>query len=354
MKGMKEKTVFSFIIPCYNAANTLETAVGSICADEKYRDCYEILLVLNGCTDNTLQIAEKLQETYSGVQIRILESGKGVSRARNTGLKEAKGEWIAFLDADDSFAPDAIRVFLEDLQRVKADFYLYGHKKGNEQAHILDEGLEEYVQDSGDLQSVLVRIISNPTRYMQVWAKLYKNELIVQNQLAFKEELRLAEDSDFTLRYMLACCKSVFLHDVPLYHYALSAGSAMRTYDGQKTKQYIVSMLESKKAVEKTELPLQKAFEKYVLMHLNIAMVREVFCVENPDGFFAKLKRMKETSSQEPFDECIAHVKVSECGSARMLPILFIKLKVPVFAGWIYAIRAKQNRKKEKEEMNHV
>lgn len=345
---MEEKKTFSFIIPCYNAADTLETAVDSICIEKQYRGSYEILLVLNGCTDDTQQIAEKLQKKYVDVQIRILESGKGVSRARNAGIKDAQGEWIAFLDADDSFAPDAVKVFLEDLQYVKADFYLYGHRKGTDQMHILDEGTDKYVHDNINMQSMLIQIISNPTRYMQVWAKLYKKDLIVQNDIWFKEELRLAEDSDFTLRYMITCCESMFLHDIPLYHYALSEGSAMRTYDGQKAQQYIASMLESKKAVEKEEPTIQKAFEKYVLMHFNIAMVREVFCVENPDKFSAKIKTMKEIAEKAPFGACITHVRISECGSARMIPILCIKLKVPVFAGLIYTIRAKQNSKKEK------
>ncbi len=345
---MEEKLVFSFIIPCYNAADTLETAMSSICVDEKYRSLYEILLVLNGCTDDTQQIAEKLQKKYADVQIRILESGKGVSRARNTGIREANGEWLVFLDADDSLAPDAVKVFLEDLQYAKADFYLYGHRKGTEQVHILDEGTDKYVHDPINVQSMQAQIIANPTRYMQVWAKLFNRELVIKKQLFFQEELRLAEDSDFTLRYMLNCCQAMFLHDVPAYQYALSEGSAMRTYDGQKVEQYLISMLESKKAVEKADPQIKKAFETYILMHLNIAMVREVFCVENPAGFGAKVQKMQEIAKREPFAECITHVKPSECGSARMLPILCLKLKVAGFAGIIYTLRAKQNSKKEK------
>ena len=340
--------MFSFIIPCYNAAETVESAVDSICTDEKYRGLYEILLVLNGCTDGTKQIAENLQKKYADVQIRVLESGKGVSKARNKGIREANGQWLVFLDADDSLASDAIKVSLEDLQYAKADFYLYGHRKGAEQVHILDEGTDKYVHDHINMQVMLTQIIANPTRYMQVWAKLFNRELIVENHLFFQEELRLAEDSDFTLRYMLTCCQAMFLHDVPAYQYALSEGSAMRTYDGQKVEQYLISMMESKKAVEKADPQIQKAFETYILMHLNIAMVREVFCVENPAGFGAKVKKLQEITKREPFAECIANVKLSDCGSARMLPILCLKLKVAGFAGIIYTLRAKQNSKKEK------
>lgn len=340
--------MFSFIIPCYNAAETVESAVDSICTDEKYRGLYEILLVLNGCTDGTQQVAEKLQKKYADAKIRILESDKGVSRARNKGIREANGQWLVFLDADDSLSLDAIKVFLEDLQYAKADFYLYGHRKGAEQVHILDEGTDKYVHDHINMQSMLAQIIANPTRYMQVWAKLFNRELIVKSQLSFQEELRLAEDSDFTLRYMLTCCQSIFLHDVPAYQYALFEGSAMRTYDGQKVEQYIISMIESKKAVEKADASIKKAFEMYILMHLNIAMVREVFCVENPAGFGAKVRKLQEIARREPFAECIADTKISECGSARMLPILCMKLKMAGFAGVIYNLRARQNSKKEK------
>ena len=71
----------------------------------------------------------------------------------------------------------------------------------------------------------------------------------------------------------------------------------MRTYDGQKVEQYLISMLESKKAVEIANPQIKKAFEIYILMHLNIAMVREIFCVENPAGFRAKVKKMQEIAN---------------------------------------------------------
>ena len=96
---MNEKILISYIIPAYNAADTLERAVESIthtCNMEKY----EILIVENGSTDYTNSVALKLIQKY-GENIKLIHSEKGVSRARNEGLKNARGEWIVFVDADD-------------------------------------------------------------------------------------------------------------------------------------------------------------------------------------------------------------------------------------------------------------
>lgn len=345
---MKETRLFSVIIPCHNAAKTLERAVKSIYVDGKYMDLYEIILVINGCMDNTLQIAQMIQKKYKA-DIRIIESDIGVSKARNAGIRLAQGKWLVFLDADDMFTESAIECFIDDDQRVSADLYLYGHRKGNTNVHILDAGEKEHIYQNADLEYLMAEIISNPTRYMQVWAKLFRRDIVVKNQILFHEQLKLAEDSDFTLRYLF-CCKSILFHDVPVYNYCLSMGSTVRTYDGKKVQEYIYSMGESQKVVANKSMLIQSAFDKYVLMHFNIAMVREVFCVESGDTFSGKLRRMKAVSNKDPFCNCIKSVPLKECRSIRMIPIFCLKLRMRFLAGFVYNMRAKQNFKRENRE----
>ena len=88
--------LISIIIPAYNAEKFLEQAVNSV-KQQAYKN-WEILIIENGSSDKTTNLSEKLVQKD---KIALFHSEKGVSQARNMGIKKASGEWILFLDADD-------------------------------------------------------------------------------------------------------------------------------------------------------------------------------------------------------------------------------------------------------------
>jgi glycosyltransferase involved in cell wall biosynthesis len=91
----------SVITPAYNAENTIASSVLSV-LNQSYRDI-ELIIIVNGCTDRTEEVATALAERHS--RIRILHSKKGKVPSRNLGLLEARGEIIALNDADDIWLP---------------------------------------------------------------------------------------------------------------------------------------------------------------------------------------------------------------------------------------------------------
>ncbi len=98
--------LISVIMPCYNAAPYLEEAVTS--AMEQTYPQVELILIDDGSTDLSLEIARKLVESHPG-RIRLLtQQNQGAYPARNLGIAEARGEFIAFLDADDWWTPDCL------------------------------------------------------------------------------------------------------------------------------------------------------------------------------------------------------------------------------------------------------
>lgn len=109
----------SIVIPCYNQAQYLEETVLSALAAAY--EPKEVILVNDGSTDNTEEIAEKLVKTHSQIKL-IYQPNSGVSRARNNGINQANGQFILPLDGDDlissSYIPDAIRV-LQNRPEVK-------------------------------------------------------------------------------------------------------------------------------------------------------------------------------------------------------------------------------------------
>lgn len=97
---MTDVDIISVIVPCYNASATVARSIGSI-LEQSYGDL-EIIAVDDGSTDATWDELTKIDDR----RLRIVrQSNRGVSAARNKGLAEAKGRWVAFLDADDTWHP---------------------------------------------------------------------------------------------------------------------------------------------------------------------------------------------------------------------------------------------------------
>ncbi len=101
---MGNNALISVVVPCFNAAETLQRAIDSIRA-QTYRDT-EIIVIDDGSTDASWDALNRIDEPRLR---RVRQSNRGVSATRNRGIAEARGTWIAFLDADDSWHPDCLR-----------------------------------------------------------------------------------------------------------------------------------------------------------------------------------------------------------------------------------------------------
>ncbi len=108
---------FSVIIPLYNKAPYVKKALETVCA-QTYRD-YEIIVINDGSTDNSAIIAEEYLNDVEGISYKILsQPNAGVSAARNNGVAQASGEYLAFLDADDWWEP----TYLERMAQLIEDY----------------------------------------------------------------------------------------------------------------------------------------------------------------------------------------------------------------------------------------
>lgn len=117
--------MISIIIPLYNKELNIGNTLKSVLS-QNYND-YEIVVVDDGSTDNSLNIVRniKASEQRNGYKINIVtQENGGPSKARNTGIKNSKGGWIVFLDADDELLPGALKLFKSTIEEhPQYDFY---------------------------------------------------------------------------------------------------------------------------------------------------------------------------------------------------------------------------------------
>jgi len=117
---VNEKPKVSVIIPTYNRAELLPRAIKSV-LEQTYQD-FEIIVVDDGSTDNTEEVIKEFQEQDKRIKYIKHDKNKGGSAARNTGIKAARGEYIAFQDSDDEWLPEKLekqmKVFKNALPEV--------------------------------------------------------------------------------------------------------------------------------------------------------------------------------------------------------------------------------------------
>lgn len=125
----------SVIVPCYNASRFVRYAVESIL--NQTEDDFELLLIDDSSSDNTAQILSELREIDQRIEVYYNKINRGVSYCRNLGIEQAKGEWIAFLDADDVWYSKKLELQLELATKTSSPFVYtsYSH---------LDENGKEY------------------------------------------------------------------------------------------------------------------------------------------------------------------------------------------------------------------
>lgn len=213
----------SVIVPVYNAKKYLGWCVNSI-LNQTFRD-FELLLVNDGSTDGSLEICNNYAALDSRVRVITKENG-GVSSARNQGLQEARGEYIQFVDSDDTIAPQMMERLLEAAKMYEKNLVICS----SYQVAMMEDGtfglnklglkgqVSEIVLDQEAFWRELAHLIWETSSIECPWNKLFSREIILENQLRFPEEYSLGEDFLFNLDYFEHCNGAVFISD-PLYYY---------------------------------------------------------------------------------------------------------------------------------------
>ncbi len=111
--------MISVVIPCYNSEKFIKRTVESV-LNQTYKD-YEIILVDNNSSDNTISIINDYQSKHPDIITVLHEFKKGAPATRNKGLSEAKGNWIQFLDSDDELLPEKLEQQFEVTNRSTVD-----------------------------------------------------------------------------------------------------------------------------------------------------------------------------------------------------------------------------------------
>lgn len=228
----------SVIVPIYNSEKTIKKCMDSI-INQNYTNI-EIILVNDGSKDKSLNIISEYEKKDARIII-INQENKGLSGARNTGIKSATGKYITFVDSDDYIDKDMIQNTLKIFEKYDCDIVRNNYKLAYQDGNI--EFRKELYGDKDkliDLQDKKTKLIEKILLgKIQSYSPLLtiKKELLKNNKLLFDEDILFMEDIVFFIKLLLIA-KNMFFINEPKYYYYQSNSSSLT----KNQKSYIKNM----------------------------------------------------------------------------------------------------------------
>ena len=272
--------MLSVIIPFHNAAKYIENCL-NLLKKQTLKDDYEVLFINDGSTDNSADIFNKLN--FDTARIRLINLPKsGVSKARNIGINESKGDYVTFLDIDDTFSEEMLETYSINIKKYRKPFYIYDYFEqiGNVKRYV------KIHQGANDLSDISTKFIiglilgkyGNDPFFASVWRICLNRDLLIKNNILFKEDIYIAED----MLFYLNCFKFidvVFYVSKALYTYVRRPNSSLNIYrenfiDMQMNlHRYFLEYLENNKEVDEELLSLYSVnkFRSYTALLSNEA-----------------------------------------------------------------------------------
>lgn len=219
----------SLVLPIYNVEKYLSYCVET-CINQTYKKI-EIILVDDGSTDNCPTICDNYAAMDSRIKV-IHQTNGGLSRARNSGIAAASGEWIAFIDSDDLVNVRYVELMLKAAINNNAPMVWCGIDEIDESEHYDGtEAIAAYDMKMFDKATAEMQFYNmwGMQKALVAWNKLYHRSLFTDDngEMILYAPGKIFEDGFTTYKYIYQAEKIVYI-DAPLYYYRQREGSIMK------------------------------------------------------------------------------------------------------------------------------
>lgn len=246
----------SIILPVYNCEKYIDNAIMSV-INQTYSK-WELIIINDGSTDNTLNVCEKY---LSDERIKIVnKKNEGPSAARNLGIRNARGNYIMFIDSDDTYSPEMLEKMynnIKEFQLVCCNNYKIqkNKKEGNNlNSNITtnDRGLKNFIE-----------ILQINRKFNVVWNKMYIKDIIIKNSIFFNESINLGEDYEFNVEYCKYIEKAIFIKDY-LYNYNIFSNSISSNYRKDEFEIRFNNVKKNEKLYDEKKYSKEIVYQKYI------------------------------------------------------------------------------------------
>ena len=219
----------SIIVPIYNMGNLLKHSLDSI-LNQSYKEL-EIILVDDGSTDKSVEIIDEYQKKDPRIVV-IRQANAGQSVARNAGLRLARGEFISFIDGDDTVEPDFILKLANAMSDEDTDLAMTGMAY-----HLVKQNVTKNVyirqlrrkKPNESIKAYMLYLLASDGRIYSVINKMFRAGIIKSAGLEFIPGIAFGEDTRFVMNYLDRITGEIKFILEPLYRYnSGNAGSTVK------------------------------------------------------------------------------------------------------------------------------
>lgn len=288
----------SFIVPVYNVQQYVEDCVRSIMG-QSYKDI-QIILVDDGSTDDSFKHCLELQKEDKRIEV-FKQEHQGVSAARNLGLDRAIGEWIAFVDADDTITENYVEIFMDYLEENYDICCGEEERKQNKaegNIYVLDrDGF--YIYERGLLNKYAVGQAPHLTSSC---SKLYRRAFLEEHNITFPQCLRKSEDAMFNQYAFHYAQKGVYIN-TGIYYYRKYDRSVSHKYDGESVWNYKRHLKLIKKFMQKEHIYDKVEADYWIrsVFHFFYCVATDFCHKDNPYRYRIRRETFIRTRNLEPF-----------------------------------------------------
>ena len=215
--------ILSIVIPVYKVEEYIEKCLVSCSNQDISKNDYELIVVNDGSPDKSLEICERLLPSIENMAI-VSQKNKGLSGARNTGLKHAKGNYVWFVDSDDWLEGNCLGEIISRIKEQQSDIFWLGHDVVSNDK-VIDAFTPSKLEHSISGEDFFINHLND---LFYIWKFIYKREFLINNDLTFYEGI-LYEDLEFTPRALYVATSCFTFPDV-YYHYLMRDGSIINNF----------------------------------------------------------------------------------------------------------------------------
>jgi glycosyltransferase involved in cell wall biosynthesis len=272
----------------YNAGGTIVRCLNSI-VDQTFGTVVEIVIVNDGSSDNCKSIVENYITSNPDVKINLVnKKNGGASSARNAGLNCSKGDYILFLDSDDTFVSNSISYVTDAITSNKFDIACFGFE-------FFDDNNKSLLKFSYDkvikIEDFKDDFLTNGTVKNVLWNKIYSRQFLLDNDIKFRSNFEPNEDSLFVFEILLKTTKIIFLNKILYNHISDNKESYTNKFHNFHYTNAL-SLLEFYKEVIQKELneSYNKSYEIFCTRVLCRLVLVSTFSTPSKLDFYDNLK----------------------------------------------------------------
>ncbi|MCL9775466.1 glycosyltransferase family 2 protein [Vibrio methylphosphonaticus] len=228
---------FSIIIPAYNIELFIVRALDSIKNQVLLPEVFEVIIIDDGSTDDTLNVINNYRRKNSSLNIKVIsQENQGVSAARNNGIKHAKGELIYFLDGDDYISYDFFSHVMNAYDK-STELYITSYTK------VMGSKKISFINKVIDVRApkVIIEYIVGKI-YLNMCVLIFRRDIIERLELGFDEGTHYGEDLEFYHKYMFSINNISVVPDA-MFNYVFRTDSAVNSKVGLERAQAISALL---------------------------------------------------------------------------------------------------------------